>query len=281
MAIAKQTIEESMKPVDTRKMAEAGLAAEDISRKMQKYYGDSNKPTIRATSFQQGLGTEKARQSDIQRQQQYIPKVYEATKGIEDRQTETQDNLAKFYDDWLLKSDELATKQNQTAREADLYARESQSQIDQKLKEIGFSAFKNDAQRQDALEKAYFDGAAEKQMLTSAITGEIKLNDIDNYFDIIMNDINQEMLDIKAWAEADIEAFKSNIDIKARNWGNIFSGLAELGKIGRDQLDVKDENGLTGWDKIKTFAGETWDSTVDTVQNILPENVGRESSFYE
>jgi len=266
MALAKKTIDESMKPVTPLDMAKEGYAAKRMSEKIQEQFGNKNQPVVGVNQFQGGATLSPAKEAEFKRRSEFVPEAYKTAQAAEERQTKAQDELADFYAKWDIQADELAMKQSQALRAADLQAKLQSQEVDNKLKEIGFSAFKNDADRQDSLEKAYLDGNASKQLITASINGAVKMQDIDTYWKEVINDFDQRLMDVKSWADADLKAFEYNMKTDAVNWGSIVSGLTTLSKVGVDAMDTPDDSGLTGWDKVKSlFTSDT--STTPVVEN--------------
>ncbi len=234
-------------------MAKSGYEAQKVSEKIQKQFGDPRAPVVAPSAYQTGAASLPARQAEYARRTEFVPKAYETVGNTEKAQTDIQDNLADFYTKWQIQADELAAKQGQATSQADLDALQTAYGTENKIRSIEFDAFQNAAQRYDALEKAYTDGDAEKELIRSAINGQVRVSDIDAYWDLITNDIKQDLADFTSMTDAEFKAWKEGIAAKAANWGNIVSGLTSLTKVGIDQMDKKDENGLTGWDKLKTL----------------------------
>ena len=253
MALAKKTIEESMKSVTPQDMAKDAYSAKRLSQKIQEQFGDKRQPAVGVNPFQAGQTLAPAREAEFKRKSEFVPAAYKTAQEAEERQTKAQDDLATFYDKWALQADELAMKQSQDKRATDLYSQQQTADISSKMNEIGFSAFKNAADRQDSLEKAYLDGDAERQLVTGAINGQIRLADVDMYWKEVINDFSQRLMDVKAWADADLEIFKNKMQSDAANWGSMVSGLTDLSKVGLEYMDQPGEDGLTGWDKVKKY----------------------------
>jgi hypothetical protein len=268
MGLAKKDIFDSTRPVDPIETARAGVEAENISKQIQRHYGKAGRPIVGSTAFQQGVASDAARQAEFNRQKEFIPKAYETAKGIEERQTQTQDELAGFWDEYGLRADELAMKQSQSQRETDLYSKLQNQETENKLREIEFSALKSDAERQDALEKAYLNGQADIQLQKAGINGQVKMADIEKYWDLQMNAIREELLDFRAWSEAEMEAFKYGMETSGSNWGAIINGMAQLGKTGAEN-----------YDKIQTWRAQNAIPTTPTPQTSSLPYDRRESDL--
>ena len=247
MVLAKKTYEESLKPVSARDMAESGRQAEELSKSIQKQFGDKNAPVVGASPYARGIATDTGKQAEFARQQEFIPKAYEAAKGIEEKQTGIQDQVSDFWRGYSIRADEAAMKQNQAKRSADILTQEKQQELEGKLRDIEFSALQNDAQRQDALEKAYLDGQAEIELLKGGLAGAVKMSDIEKYWDLKINDIVQDLKDFEMWTQAEKEAFTVQMKADAANWGSIVNGLTTLGKVGAEN-----------WDSISTGTQNWW-----------------------
>jgi len=236
--VTKKTVSESTKPVSTWEQAEAGRQAEEVARSIQKHYGESAMPIIGSTFSQRGAAGSKAKQADFQRQQEFIPKAFETAGKIEEGQAAIADESVDFWRKYNLQADELAMKQNQQKRSADLFSEESRLGTEKKLKEIEFAAFQNDAKRQDALEKAYLDGHAEKELLKGSIAGAVKVSDIEAYWGMKINEIKNDLLDYEMMTKIEKEDFTAKMQRDAKNWGSIINGLVTVGKVGAENWDA-------------------------------------------
>lgn len=259
MAISKKQVEDATKPVTPKDMAKAGFEAEQVSKKIQKQFKSPDAPIVTLNAYQRGVASLPARQAEYQRRSEFVPKVAKTVGDVEKAQTQIQDELSDFYDKWNLQADQLAMKQSQAEKEADLAALQSQYGVEDKLRKIEFDAYKNASDRYDALEKAYLDGDATRELIRAGINGQVRVQDIDMYWDLVINDIKQDLADFESMTRAEFEAWKEEIGAKAKNWGAITSGLTNLAKVGIDAMGKKDSNGLTGWDKVDAFFADSGD----------------------
>lgn len=253
MAVTTKTVKESTKPVDSREIAESGREAEQMSQQIQKHYGQGQQ-VIKSSPWQRGVAADKAKQADFQRQQQFIPKAYETTGKIEEGRTKLGDQVADFWTGYGLRADELAMKQAQQKRGQSLMDAETLARVGDELQKIEFSAFQNDAQRQDALEKAYLDGDAEIELTKAGVQGKLKIADIDRYWQMKINEIRQDLKDFEMEKDFEKEMFKQNLATDAANWGSIISGITGIAGTAAEKMDKKDWDNLGK--KLGSFFGE-------------------------
>lgn len=202
--------------------------AKKLSESIQRRWGDRDK-VVGASPFSSRIAQSEASAADIKRRQEFIPKVYEQTAKSEEAGASIQDSLADAYSKFNLTADELAEKQRQTEVGLDLFREQAGSDIESKLREIEFSAFRNKAERDDAMAKAFADGSLNEEMVQAGINGDIKVSDIDTYWKYQLNELNELWKDFAQDKKIEYGQFEADLEAKAAIWGSILNGMFKVG----------------------------------------------------
>jgi hypothetical protein len=177
------------------------------------------------TAPQQAWGAQ-----EQQRRQQAASGASQVAGQIDERTAGAQNKLASIYDKYNATNANSAQQQAQQQATTDFEVQSGMSQVKQSRDKFDFSMYQNQSQRDDALQAAWTQGLAEDKMMDAAISHNMKLQDIDKYFALLANALNQELEDWKQTSSIDWEQKKRDIETKASNTSSILSGL--LGIVG-------------------------------------------------
>lgn len=95
------------------------------------------------------------------------------------------------------------TQQSQADRLYGQGVAELQQGASQKMKEQDFTAYKNAADRSDAMSKAYDDGILEMQILDANRTNGLKMADVERYWALEKNRFDNQTKDFQMMSEQD------------------------------------------------------------------------------
>lgn len=129
------------------------------------------------------------------------------------------------------------TAQYQQDKKYGQTTREQMQQFGQTINTQDFSANKNAADRYDMLTAAYTKGIAEVQMLNAAKDNALKMADISRYFELLKNDLTNQLATIQSNANLDIQTMLSSIDTKAANASGIINGIFKVIGLGVSKID--------------------------------------------
>lgn len=250
MAISKKQVEDATKPVSDKDMAQSAWEAQEVSKNIQRQFGDKRSPIVAPSAFRTADAAIPAKQAEFQRRQQFLPQAYQTIAEVEEKQTGIQDEVADFYDKWNLKADELMMKQDQARRGADLETQQVLQGVEEKMRDIEFTSFQNAAKRYDAMEEAYQKGDAEKSLIQAGINGTIKVKDVEKYWDMVVQDIQEDLKDWRQMTELEFNTWKQKIAAKSKNAAKFIEGATDLFKTGIDEGLKEDKEGKTGFERL-------------------------------
>lgn len=211
---------------DTQSRDEAAQQASQMSQSVQKKFG-STQP-ITASPQQRAAAEGKAKTASYEQREKFLPQAYQTVSDVESASTGVQDQSAQFWADYANNAAKLEEQQRQGASGLDLFLQQSNQEMLQKMQEMDFTSFKNAAQRQDALEKAYRDGNLVDTLLQGAVNHDIRMQDITKVRELIMNTYNELLADFRTDKEIDFARVKADTEATAQNIGSIMSALAMI-----------------------------------------------------
>jgi hypothetical protein len=123
---------------------------------------------------------------------------------------------------------ESMDKFSQAARSAQMKAAQQNQQFQTAVGKMNFYSYKSEADRVDAMHDAYRKGVLDYQMIDAARNNMLKTADIDKYFSVLVNDLENKYREIVALDELKQKAFIADYEAASRNAGNILSGVFDI-----------------------------------------------------
>jgi len=167
-------------------------------------------------------------QGEQQRREAAAKGKLDLAKAVDTRQANISDRVrAALFDKQQISSD-LAEAQRQQDVKQDLTLAEQNQAFRTKSAEIELGRIKNAGERMDAMQSAYDKGMLELDLLDIARNGMLELSDIERYFSILKNDIQNQMRDLDVNSKFDIEDFKKEMEAKSNAISSIIDGLTRI-----------------------------------------------------
>lgn len=187
-------------------------------------------PVTGLNRFQrQGLQNQWVGQETARRQAAVAP-AFGLAGQTDERLAGVQNTLADAYNKYLNTEANAAQQQGQTALTLGQGVTESLAGIGQKKSEYDFGLFKNQAERDDAMASLWRKGVAEETLQNMAFNHQLKMQDVDQYFKLILNQLNEDLEDYKVDSELSWSKSKRTMEAAAANTGLLMGGL--MGVVG-------------------------------------------------
>jgi hypothetical protein len=207
---------------DPREGLKQAKEMEDVSKNLQRF--TTGGPVVGLDRFQQQQAGNQFLEAEQARRMAAAPGMFEIAGNIDTRLTAAGDTLAEASNKQMNRTDELYQQQAQALQEADFNKRKGLSDIDYKRQEIDWDAEKNQTRRDDALEDAYVKGIVDDTMLELAISNKMKLLDIDHYYRLKKNTLEQNMEDWKTTTDIDWQKMLAEMVASAEAFAMLFQG---------------------------------------------------------
>jgi hypothetical protein len=202
----------------------------DLQRAQQAAQRRQGMALTKTDEFEQAPIFDKYRKAEQERRIAAAPGAAQVGGQIDERIAGTANQLNSVYDKYNNTRADLMQRQGQSTLTTDFEKEQGLWGVGQKRKELDFGLYKNQAQRDDAINNLWTQGIAEDKLLDMGINHQLKLQDITKYFALEQNKIQQDFLDWQSKTQADWDAMIRKMESDASAWGSIFSGI--LGTVG-------------------------------------------------
>jgi hypothetical protein len=196
---------------------------EDVSKNIQKNI--TGGPAVGLDLFQRQGAQNKMLTAEQERRKAAVPGVFDVAGAIDQRLTAAGDTLAEAENKQGNKVADLYQQQAQALQEADYNKRKGLSDIDYKRKDIDWELEKNQTRRDDALEDAYVKGTMDDVILELGISNKMKLMDLDHYFRLKQNNLDQGMKDWTTMSDIEWSKFLAEMTASAQAFAALFEGF--------------------------------------------------------
>jgi hypothetical protein len=195
---------------------------EDVSKNIQRY--STGGPVVGLNPYQQKaissqyLAGEQARREAaaagaLGTAGMIDARLTNASNALNDAETKTQNA-----------QDDLYQKQAQELATIGFNEKEALRGIDDKKDQIDWGLEKNQTVRDDALEDAWVKGIADDVLQEHAISGQLKLQDLDQYFTLKRNAVDQQFKDWQNQTDIDWKKMLAEITASAEAFAMLFGG---------------------------------------------------------
>ena len=195
---------------------------EDVSKNLQRF--TTGGPVVGLDRFQQQQANNQYLTAEQQRRKAAVPGVFDIAGNIDTRLTAAADTLAEAKNKQLNRVDDLYQQQAQALQQADFEKRKGLSDIDYKRKDIDWEAEKNQTKRDDALEDAYVKGIADDVMLELGISGRMKLLDLDHYYRLKKNNLDESFADWQNMTDIEWRKMLAEMVASSEAFATLFGG---------------------------------------------------------
>ncbi len=161
---------------------------------------------------------------EMQRRQAAIDPAFKTGTAIGEREAGVENSLAQSLQKYKNSIDDTTMKGQQSMAETDFGLKKGLWEVDTQRKDLGFSMYKNRAEREDAIQAAWNNGVAEEKLLEAGINHDMRLQDIEMYWANVTNEIDQALRDWNQMTKAQWEAFQRDMETKSNSWAAIVSG---------------------------------------------------------
>lgn len=200
--------------------------AEIESKRIQRQFGAAGSSAPVGLSYEaKRQGLNKYLGADVDRRTTALAGAADLAKKTDtritgiDRASDSLDTRNKFL------NEDALTSQSNMLRENALVNDTRSENVNQQGQKIAFGALSKQADRDDAIITAIQKGELETEMLESAQTHGISMQDIDTVFDKLMADIDNQYKDWEMQAKGDNAALLKMWETQANNSAAMVNGV--------------------------------------------------------
>lgn len=184
-------------------------------------------------SFASDVATDKQyAKGEFERRAAAAPQAFELGKAIDARTTGLGNLQQQAVWNRGQAAKDVAQQQYQQGKTAGLTAQELQQQFQQSVAKLGYQGAESEAARMDLISNTYWQGGAEMKLLDLANANQLKMADIEKYYAILMNDLNNQMEDMKLDYSTQWQIFSNKVQTQASNMNGLISGLSGIAGAG-------------------------------------------------
>lgn len=184
-------------------------------------------PVMGLNRFQKQAVDSEALAGEQERRQQAATGAMQVAGSIDERLTGAANTLSGAYDKAQSTQADLAQKQAQSLQEAEWAKTTGLRDVADKTKDVDFQLLKNQTLRDDALEDAWVKGIMDNKLQDMSIGGDMRLQDIDQYFKLKENEIQEDFLDWQKKTEIDFNAEIAKMVASAQAFATLFQGVMQ------------------------------------------------------
>lgn len=223
---------ESQKMKDPYEYARQQKDLQDAVGSVARY--QTGGPVVGLNRFQQQAGQSEYLAGEQARREAASKGAMEIGSTIDARLTGAANTLSDAYSKYRNTADDLAQRQAQAVKGTGLDTEIGLEGVKNSRRELDFTLEKNQTLRDDALENAYVKGIVDDKMLEISGSGAMKLQDIDQYFKLKTNEIDQSFEDWKNQTNIDVTRMRAEMVASAQAFATLFQGIMEMtAELGR------------------------------------------------
>jgi len=190
---------------------------------VQRQYGSGQQMGI-DPRFSRAAPAQTYQAGEMQRRQAAVDPAFQTATAIGEREAGAQNALAQSLQKYQTSVADTALKGQQSLADTGFEKEKGLWTVDQNRRNLGFSMYKNNAERADAIQSAWDQGVAEDKLIEAGINHDIRLQDIDMYWSNVMNEVDQALRDWQSMTDADWYKFQRDMEAKSQSWGAITEG---------------------------------------------------------
>ena len=232
MAAFVKDVMDSTAEIDPKKQQKAQEAYQRMAENIQKQFGGQQTAGTPTLGLGSNVGAEQAtaqsQADEFKRREAAAGNAYSLASKIDTRKSAMSDEINAAIKRRKLLEGDSATKQTQMNRESDLGLHQLGQQTGQQMKELAFTSYKSQAERNQAMKELYNKGALDKQLADAALSNALKQQDIDSYFKMVESKLKADFNDALQSGEMGFETWKRNVQAQAANTASIINGAATI-----------------------------------------------------
>lgn len=199
------------------------LETRALARQSQ-FGGQSTSPVGFSSAGRRDID-EKIRLGEAERRPDATKKAYDLGSSIDKRKSQLSDEVEAAIRKRENIMQGASDKQGNMLREDELSTDKIMEEARQGLRDVNFSVFKSQADRDQAMREAYQKGALDAELQVAALNGGLRMQDIENLYKLRIAEIDGEMRTFEKMSEQELRDWVAKMDNRAKGWGGILTAL--------------------------------------------------------
>lgn len=227
MSIYTKKAYDSTKGRGSGKLADNLRRTEQQSRQTYEQFGGTG-PSIGLSTRDRQDALREYGINDERRREQAAGSLAGITSQVDQRRAGVSDAIADSLDAQSQAELEAASALGRAEQESEFSKEQSMEGLENQMREISFKEYQSQAQRDDKLDELYQKGAAEDLLQDAAIDGKLRLMDIEHYYNLLLQDMNNSFEMWKVTNDLDHKKELDRMIMKAQNMGAIIEGTTQM-----------------------------------------------------
>ena len=174
--------------------------------------------------------TEQTATDEYARRQKAAGSAFDLGSKVDTRRSQLSDELNAALRKRQLATDKYGTKQSETDRENDLSLAQIGQGAEQKMKELDFTSYKSQTDRNMAMKELYNKGDLNSYLQKAASENALKQQDIDNYYAMLEADLRADFEATIKEKDWDFQQLLVRANRDAANGARIIEALTIAGQ---------------------------------------------------
>lgn len=191
----------------------------------QRQFGGKNTSPQGLSSSGRQAAEEQITLGEANRRPEATKNAFTLGSSIDKRKGQLSDEVEAALRKRQNLTTDAATKQSQQDREQALSNEQITEGAKSSMRDLNFSLYKSQTERDQAMRDAWQKGSLDAELQVAAINNNLRMQDVENYYKLLIADINGEMQSFEKMSKFELEDWTNNMMDKAKNWGALLSSL--------------------------------------------------------
>jgi hypothetical protein len=191
----------------------------------QKQFGGKGTAAQGLSSSGRQAAEEQIRLGEATRRPEATEKAYQLGSTIDKRKSQLSDEVEAALRKRQNLTTDAATKQSQQDRENALSTEQITEGAKSSMRDLNFSLYKSQTERDQAMREAWQKGSLESELQVAAINNSLRMQDVENYYKLLIGDLQGEMQKFEAMSKFELEDWTNSMMDRAKNWGALITSL--------------------------------------------------------
>lgn len=235
-AFQKEVFDSTKEAIDPKKAQRIQDELQRQARTVQRQFGGQQQAGTPRLGIGSPSGSEAATSQyaldEFNRRKAATGSAFDLGTKVDTRRSQLADELNAAVRRRKLATDKYATSQDQEQRKHDLEVMGIGQDVSNKMKELGFSAYKSQTDRNMAMADLYGKGMLEAEMFQAGVDNSLKLQDIDNYFSMLEANLRADFEAEMKNAEWNWTELERKLNRDANNVARLIEGIVTGGQAG-------------------------------------------------
>lgn len=232
MGMYGQQVMDSTKGRGTGDVLSRLRSASERMRQTQSDFGSAGRDTVGMDPRAQAEGMQQYGIDDATRRQEASVNAFDLANKQDTRNTQLNNEIQQLVDTQQTSVRGAEQQQKNLMIETDLFRKQSTNDMQEKLKQLDWDAYKSKTTREDTFRTAIRQGKEADYFLDKTINQEWKMQDLDMWYQTLMNQVDNDFKDWEFKSKAEQDATLKKYQSQGQNMSTTINGLVSIANAG-------------------------------------------------